>query len=167
MLSKTRIENATATVAQDKDNILTLVSKHIGCRELNGRVNVVLREWISKVLKSEGNEDRNQDMVSNDGVLAYAAKLGHIAIALRKLDKKHEALSMLKKALAIQEEALGKDHPSTATTYNRMGLTLKKMGDTEGALSFFQQLLSVRLKTLGEHDPKTVRVRKIIEEWTL
>ena len=50
----------------------------------------------------------------------------------------HGALEMYQKCLAIQEKSLGKDHPSTATTYNNIGIMMKANGDTDGALEMLQ-----------------------------
>ena len=72
VLSKTRIEDATATEPQDKENILKMVRKGIGYRELDTRVNVVLREWTTKVLLSSAAGD-NQD--HNDDDAAFVSKL--------------------------------------------------------------------------------------------
>ncbi len=65
------------------------------------------------------------------------------------------ALSMLETCLAIEEKALGKDHPFTATTYNNMGRVMDAKGDYAGTLTMLEKCLAMREKALGKAHPKT------------
>ena len=44
-----------------------------------------------------------------------------------------QAKKMYERALAIDEAALGPDHPNVATRLNNLGLVLKEQGDLAGA----------------------------------
>jgi hypothetical protein len=50
-LSGVHIENAKASVEEDRDNILKVVEAGIGVDSLNTRVNDLFREWFFKQLK--------------------------------------------------------------------------------------------------------------------
>ena len=59
------------------------------------------------------------------------------------------ARSVLERALAIDEKALGPVHTSVATMANNLGLVLKDQGDLEGAKSCFERALAIDEKALG------------------
>ncbi len=44
-----------------------------------------------------------------------------LAVALRELDREEEARTLLERALAVQTEALGADHPETIKTKALIG----------------------------------------------
>lgn len=130
----------------------------IGYKELNVRVNVVLREWIVNVLMWETEE--NQDEAMSD--IDYAGKISNIAMALNDIDRKQEALNFLQKALAIQEVVLAKDHPATATSYNNIGLVSYKMGKYQESLSMLKKALAIREAVLEKYHPDTANTYNMI-----
>jgi transcriptional regulator with XRE-family HTH domain len=65
------------------------------------------------------------------------------------------SLPQFERALAIQEGALGPDHPDIATTFNRFAETLLNRGDFDMALALSQRALAIREKTLGPDHPDT------------
>ena len=66
-----------------------------------------------------------------------------------------KALEFYEKALSIREKVLGKEHPSTATTYNNMALVYTNQGDYVKALVNYRKALSIREKVLGKEHPDT------------
>lgn len=48
------------------------------------------------------------------------------------------------KALAIQERALGKDHPNVAITLLILGDACKAAGDNKGAREFYEKAMKIR-----------------------
>jgi tetratricopeptide (TPR) repeat protein len=76
--------------------------------------------------------------------------------------EKSEALKMYHKSLAIEEKALGKDHPDTATSYNNIGGVLKKKGDSVEALKMYHKCLSIREKAFGKDHHLTEKIRGTI-----
>ncbi|CAB9520079.1 Kinesin light chain (Partial), partial [Seminavis robusta] len=62
-------------------------------------------------------------------------------------------LMKYEECLAIEESALGKDHPSVATSYNNIGLVLEDIGDYETALAKHKEALAIRLSVLGMNHP--------------
>ena len=65
------------------------------------------------------------------------------------------ALVEYKKALAIAEASLGKDHPDTATTYKNIGSVLYRKGDYEAALVEYKKALAIQEASLGKGHHKT------------
>ena len=68
---------------------------------------------------------------------------------------KDHGLEFFKKALAIFEAKLGKEHPDTATTYNNIASVYQDMGQLDLALEFFKKALAIREATLGKEHPDT------------
>ncbi|MCB8982655.1 MAG: tetratricopeptide repeat protein [Ardenticatenaceae bacterium] len=66
-----------------------------------------------------------------------------------------EARPYFERALAIDEKALGPDHPDTAIDLNNLGLLLKTMGDLAGARPYHERALAIREKALGPDHPDT------------
>ena len=66
-----------------------------------------------------------------------------------------KALEFLTKALDIREKVLGKEHPSTALSYDNIGSVYSTMGDYPKALEFLTKALEINEKVLGKEHPDT------------
>lgn len=66
-----------------------------------------------------------------------------------------EAQSFHQQALSIREKTLGLEHPTTAESFNKLGVLYRSQGDYEQAEKFHRQALTIREKTLGLHDLMT------------
>ena len=64
-----------------------------------------------------------------------------------------EARPLFERALAIYEESLGFDDPSTATCVGNLAVLLEDQGDFTGARVHFRRALAIRLKALGPMHP--------------
>jgi tetratricopeptide (TPR) repeat protein len=64
------------------------------------------------------------------------------------------------RALAINEKALGAEHPGTALSANNLGSVLQEMGDLQGARRQYERALAIREKGLGPEHPLTRMVRE-------
>ncbi|MDR2202874.1 MAG: tetratricopeptide repeat protein [Nitrososphaerota archaeon] len=67
------------------------------------------------------------------------------------------------KALNISEKILGKEHPSTATTYNNIAYVYSHQGNSKEALEWCIKSYQILFEKLGELHPNTVIVRDNIE----
>jgi TonB family protein len=67
-------------------------------------------------------------------------------------------LARLEEALAIQEAALGANHPEVATTLYLLGLHAQGRKEFERASQLFQRALDIRTKSLGPSDVKVAEV---------
>lgn len=74
------------------------------------------------------------------------------------------ALGYFKKALAIKEVALGKEHPSIATTYHNIAYVYWKQGDRVTAREYLEKALDIRLEKLGKEHPRTKDTQKALAE---
>jgi tetratricopeptide (TPR) repeat protein len=90
---------------------------------------------------------------SKDDGLAQAAI--QIANRLKNLARFREAETLLRILLAIQEKALGADHPDTAAFLNNLGYVVRGRGDIAGARALYERSLAIREKALGPDHPDT------------
>ena len=61
------------------------------------------------------------------------------------------------RALAINEQVLGTQHPETARSLNNLGGLLRAMGDLAGAQPYVERALAIREQVLGAQHPDTAR----------
>jgi len=101
--------------------------------------------------------------VGNDDKEEETARLYHLlGIGSRRLAQYGQALEWNQKALAICEKILGKEHPSTAATYNNIAEVCSDQGDYAKALEWHQKALDIREKVLGkEHRDTAVTYNNI------
>jgi tetratricopeptide (TPR) repeat protein len=67
------------------------------------------------------------------------------------------ARSLYKRALAIDEKALGDEHPNTATDLNNLALLLQDQGELAEARPLCERALAIRQKALGREHPDTAQ----------
>jgi Flp pilus assembly protein TadD len=60
----------------------------------------------------------------------------------------------LERAVAIQEKALGSEHPETATTLSNLAILLQEKGDVAGARLLLERALAIRERS-GPEDRST------------
>src|SRR5207244_4272003 len=68
-----------------------------------------------------------------------------------------EGLEKLNEALAIFRNALGADHPDTASSYNNLAACLQDLGQPARALPLHERALAIRRKARGEDHPDTAQ----------
>jgi len=90
-----------------------------------------------------------------------ASSIGSHNIIVANYD---EALEWYQKALEISEKVLGKEHPSTATTYNNIAGVYSRQGDYPKALEWYQKALEIHEKVLGKEHPSTATTYNNIAE---
>jgi tetratricopeptide (TPR) repeat protein len=84
------------------------------------------------------------------------ARLYHfLGYGYRNLARYSDALKWHRKALAIFEKVLGKDHPGTAVSYDNIALVYHRQGDYPEALKWLQKALAIQEKVLGKEHPDT------------
>ena len=64
-----------------------------------------------------------------------------------------EAKDCYERAIAIDEEAYGKDHPNVATDVNNLGGVLQAQGDLAGAKRCFERAIAIDEKAYGKDHP--------------
>ncbi|MCI0490795.1 MAG: tetratricopeptide repeat protein, partial [Blastocatellia bacterium] len=68
-----------------------------------------------------------------------------------------KAEPLYERALAIEEKALGPDHPSVATSLNNLSSLYESKGDYAKAEPLYQRVLAIREKALGPEHPDVAR----------
>ena len=82
-----------------------------------------------------------------------AQTLNSLAIVYGKQGKYPDAEGLFKRALAICEKALGKDHPDVATTLSNLALVYTDEGRYADAEGLHKRALAIREKALGAGHP--------------
>jgi tetratricopeptide (TPR) repeat protein len=200
VLGGTNIENAEASFKEDKINILRLVQEGCGAKELNTRVNGIIREWLNNALEEFiGDLDsileaKNYDGKSPDDLnkaynfLGYvflheernelamecyqkqrnfseahfgpedvrtATSYSAIALVHQKRKEYDKAIALLKKSIAIEEDAYGNVHNKTAKSYHRIGSLYQSKGILDVALYYFEKCRVIYERDLGSKDART------------
>ncbi|KAK4223171.1 putative kinesin light chain [Podospora fimiseda] len=134
------------------------------------------KEWTAKVLKRlqdvfpwPRHENREewirylphtqhalQLWKRTDDEKATADLLFKVGESFRLLGKYEEAEQMHRQALQLCEKVLGKEHPDTLTSMNRLALVLDSLGKYEEAEQMNRQALQLREKVLGKEHPSTL-----------
>ena len=149
-LATTKVQDATASIEEDRVSILKLINDINGSyTALNHRVNDLLRDWAVETVKSLAPQVG--DIHSKNAAEIFS----HIGSVLYQQGDYKGALVEFNKALAIKEAVLGKDHPETASTYGSIGSVLLEKGDYEGALMENRKALAIEEVVLGKDHPNT------------
>ena len=84
-----------------------------------------------------------------------ASVLHRLGYGYNEMGDYDKALEYYGKALEIWESKLGKDHPSTAPTYNNIAGVHYAKGDYDKALEYFWKALKITESKLGKDHPST------------
>jgi tetratricopeptide (TPR) repeat protein len=135
-----------------------------------------LLETVLEFLRERFPQDLRQNMQTCRQLVPHAvAALEHTAVGHRHPDfKLHRnlqqrvadalnaigdyrgALDWYQRALEGKEKTLGKDHPDTLSTVNKMAVMFQSQGDYGKALEWYQRALEGYEKTLGKEHPSTL-----------
>jgi len=73
-----------------------------------------------------------------------------------------QAKRMYERALAIDEAALGPNHPNVAIRLNNLGEVLREQGDLSGAKALYERALAIDEAALGPNHPKVaIRINNL------
>eukprot|EP00978_Attheya_sp_CCMP212_P042635 scaffold263349_cov35-Attheya_sp.AAC.1 len=164
-LVSTNVQNGKASVEADRLHILALVeAQDGGYMATNVLVSTRLREWVRSVFEDLVKEEEAKKVEREGGTeedqLAYAVFCNKVGFVFQSNGEYDAALLEHRKALVIQEVALGRDHPHMATSYNNIGLALYLKNDFEAALVEHRRCLAIREVALGKNHPSTATCYK-------
>ncbi|MEN9244706.1 MAG: tetratricopeptide repeat protein, partial [Gloeomargarita sp. DG02_5_bins_242] len=91
--------------------------------------------------------------VAQSAELQEAERLNQQVIELYERGRYAEALPLAQRSLAIREQALGKDHPSVATSLNNLAALYRAQGNYGAALPLYQRSLAIYEQALGKDHP--------------
>jgi CHAT domain-containing protein/Tfp pilus assembly protein PilF len=151
----------TATSVSNLGNVLSLQGKYAEAERVYRRA-LEIREKVlggehPDVATSLNNLANILQELGKDQQVA-ASELRARARAGAALTAYTEVESMYRRALAIQDRALGREHPSTAVTLNNLGTLLSLRGDFAQAESMHRAALATMEKVFGEQHPDTAAV---------
>jgi tetratricopeptide (TPR) repeat protein len=87
--------------------------------------------------------------------LDVATSLSRLGTLYYKQGRYRRAEPLMKQALAIREQQLGRDHLSTATSLNNLALLYRAMGRYEAAEPLYLEALAISKAQLGDRHPNT------------
>jgi CHAT domain-containing protein len=131
-----------------------------------------IKQTHSLLEKAYGKDDRRVERAKAKAANRYMAKARSILVGVGPLaldDRgdlvgKREVLEGLKAALALEEQAYGKDDPRVARTLERLGDAWAVAGDVGRTNKYFGRLLALKTQQWGEGDarlsPYTQRVNQ-------
>ena len=112
--------------------------------EIRKQETIVIYEKADS-LAQECNYDKKKYIVLLDDYRQFLDKYAYY-------DKALEICNIL---IPMCEQAIGLEHPFTATAYNSIGLVYSKKGDDDKALEYYQKAKTIREKVLGHEHPDT------------
>ena len=83
-----------------------------------------------------------------------------LSALLEVQDKYAEAETLFRRAIEIDEKALGKDHPTVATDYNNLARLLQDQGKYAEAEPLYRRPIEIFQATLGTDHSNTVMVKR-------
>jgi tetratricopeptide (TPR) repeat protein len=84
--------------------------------------------------------------------------VSYMAMQSGNFDK---ALEYLNKALILDKNKFGENHPNVASVMNNIGSVWSKKGNHSKALQYYNQALSIIESELGPNHPQVIRIREI------
>ena len=148
MLANTKIENANASVEDDKTNILKVVNDGHSYKALNLRVNELLRAWVRDTIA-----DVSSKVISNHKALHSAQtacafnNFGHLFFRNGEVDL---ALQHYQNALQ-QSFGANIDPRIRIQTYNNIGKTLTVKGEYDAACRLLRDALAMSDHCFGSN----------------
>ncbi len=107
---------------------------------------LILLFWVSLI---GAEELSREEWLAKDKIL-HSKGMG----AYKKGDYK-ASIEFFLESVIIREKVLGKEHTSTAISYNNIGSLYESMGDYPKALSYYQKSLAIREKVLSKEHTST------------
>ncbi|CAB9497847.1 Hydra magnipapillata [Seminavis robusta] len=158
VLSKTRVQNAQASVDKDRAAILEMIGERPGYAVINRFVNELMRQWLGGAIAEtvatwqQVGHVRHRDVLysmlgqgdkKRNDRLAYATFCTDIGLLFERNGEHESALNMQTKSLTVRESVLGKRSSATAESHCHLGCVLKSMGKYKEAASEFEKSLSI------------------------
>jgi Tfp pilus assembly protein PilF len=116
------------------------------------------QETLASVLVDLGKREEAFDLFQRASQGPNPAITARCYTRLAILDEA-QAESYLRKALASEEAASGKDHPRVASILNDLALALRRQNDDRSAEPLFRRGLAIEEKALGASSPLTATLQ--------
>jgi tetratricopeptide (TPR) repeat protein len=165
-LASTKIEEAEASVEQDRINILGIVEAGGGTASLNIAVNKCIREWIFSNLKDFVKEELDDNVKEEN----YGGKdvkdlddgYNNIGYIFYHHDEVEAAMDCYKKQRELCEGCYGNTHERTSRAYNNIGKAHLELKELDEAIEWMTKSISIDEKVYGlEHINTGILYRNI------
>eukprot|EP00979_Chaetoceros_neogracilis_P016299 scaffold7625_cov249-Chaetoceros_neogracile.AAC.7 len=164
VLAATMIQEAEASMPEDREKILKLVKDTVGYTKLNHSVNELIRSWVMDTLVAEfekmngskgmknNHDGHSQDDWQDEKLSRLCYNVGSVMYKNGEYDK---ALVYFKNILKEELNPTVDQKLFSANVYNNIGSVYSAKGDYENALVEFRKTLEIELKVLGPDHPDT------------
>ncbi|CAB9505254.1 Kinesin light chain [Seminavis robusta] len=144
VLQKTMIQNAKATVEQDRLKILQMVECNDGFHFVNKQVTQHIRFWIRGILSSLASAvvaTHHTETASSQQFVGLCSRYGQLFASIGEYDL---ALTALEKAHRVAGDAFGEKHWQTIDIHDSIGSIYLNKGQYKKARTIFQKCLLSR-----------------------
>ncbi|GFH52693.1 hypothetical protein CTEN210_09169 [Chaetoceros tenuissimus] len=143
VMSNIDINNAEASIEQDKDNIMCLVNQEGGTGHLNYEVRAILRRWVHK--KIDEIVKREEMLSANvDTDLDLASLFDSVGSLFWQEGDSTSALLYIQKSSDIRMKVLEPNDYRLAESYNNLALVYQMKGDYEKGLLYNSKARKIR-----------------------
>jgi len=151
-----------ATLRSDHPDIVFTLNDLAGVLRAQGRFEEAEQLLLRALAIREAAVDPDHpDRVTSPNtatILDMATSLHNLGVLLRDQGRYGEAEQRLRRALEIREQALGPDHPDTATSHNSLGVLLRAQRPTEQLLlkeaeQLLRRVLAIREAAVDPDHP--------------
>ncbi|CAB9517241.1 repeat-containing protein [Seminavis robusta] len=156
VLARTSVEDAQASVENDRTAILKVVMEGMGCAALNQRVNELLRLWLDGVVHDiiAYRQDLQDYFGDNCGSMAHARFCSRVCVLFHKNGRNpQEALEWGNKAIEIHSAKNNPQVHEIAACYSHVGNVQTSMGELDQALASYEQGFDVLAVYLRNKHP--------------
>jgi len=148
-LSQIDLENAEASVVEDKVMIKEIVRQGMGFQAVNKAVMGMLHEWLAATAKAALDalpqaERGTSTLINNLGVL------------YKNQGKYELAEQLYVELMGARRATLGDQHPKTLNSISNLGLLYSEQGKHDLAEQLYLEALGARRATLGDKHPHTL-----------
>lgn len=153
-LANTKVENASASQPDDKENILKLIENGPGYHALNIEINHLMRTWVKNVIieavQSAEQRIQNNDDIDQDYRRDQATFMAYCASSFSSLGAHKEALDLHQKALDIYQSLEDYDNEELrARCYNNIGTEHESLAEYDKALENHEKCLEIFERRFG------------------
>jgi len=110
------------------------------------------------ISREVAGETQSVSSTEQSAQLAEAKRLNNQAVQLYEEGKYDKAIPLAKRALAIHEKLLGKEHPDLSTSLNNLALLYDSRGSYAEAESLYLRSLAIDEKVLGKEHPEVATI---------
>lgn len=159
-LQKVKIEDAQATVFEDKERIFRLIETGIGFHSLNSLVARCLQKWIVTACKEELQHQIEQQGETEEGKKDIAHLCAGVSYVLREVGHRNKAHSLMEEAIGWFRKAEIMNTKECAILMSHYGASQRYMGNLEGAFVAYKEALDVFKATGSLKSPEGAMLYK-------